>query len=104
MCQLLRQLRICINLMSSRSNVRWRPARNEQLGQGRKHVVALELARDRQRQALPARLVGDRQDPEFAALVGATLDEVVGPDMPRTLGPKPGALPVVHPHYSQDKR
>jgi len=77
--------------MSSRSNVRWRPARNEQLGQGRKHVVALELARDRQRQALPARLVDDRQDPVFAAIVGATLDEVVGPDMPRILGPKPDA-------------
>ncbi len=64
-----------------RPYMRWRPTCDEQLGQGRQHAIALELARDRQRQAFPARLVDDRQDPVFAPIMGAALDEVVGPDM-----------------------
>src|SRR5690606_1216964 len=64
-----------------RPYMRGRPTHDEQLGEGRQHVIAPELACDRQRQALPARLVDDRQDPVFAPIMSAALDEVVGPDM-----------------------
>ena len=77
--------------------MRRRLTRDEQLGEGRPHVIAPERARDRRRQALPARLVDDRQDPVFAAIVGSPLDEVVGPCMAGILGPKPDARPVVQP-------
>src|SRR3546814_9652261 len=62
--------------------MRERTARDTQFGQRRQHIVALQLTRHGQRHALPARLVDDRQDAVSATIVGATLDEVIGPDVP----------------------
>ena len=56
-----------------------------------------ELAGNDQRQALPAGLVDDRQDAELATVMGAALDEVIRSDMPRILGAKSDARPVVQP-------
>ena len=53
----------------------------EQLGEGRQHVIAPELARDRQRQALPAVFVNDHQHAKCFAMSGATLDKITGPYM-----------------------
>ena len=77
--------------------MRGRTARDEQFGQRRQHIVALQLTRHGQRHALPARLVDDRQDAVFATIVGATLDEVIGPDVPGIFRPKPDARSVVQP-------
>jgi hypothetical protein len=59
---------------------RW-STRDEQLGERCQNIFTPQPARDRQCQALPARLVDDRQDPELPAFMGAPLDEVAGPNM-----------------------
>ncbi|CAH0357342.1 hypothetical protein SPH9361_04992 [Sphingobium sp. CECT 9361] len=51
----------------------------------------LKLSRDDERQALPAGFVDNGQDTELAAIVRPTLDEVVGPHVPRILGSQPDA-------------
>ena len=65
-----------------RPYMRRRPAGDEQIGQGTQHILAPEPSRDRQGQAVPAGIVDDRQDPELAAIVGPSLDEVVGHTWP----------------------
>ena len=66
----------------------WPPG-DEQLGQSAQRILTPEPSRDRQGQALPAGLVDDRQDPELAAVVGPSLDEVLGPHMAGILRPQP---------------
>ena len=57
----------------------------------------LELARNDEREALPAVLVDDGKDPELAPIVSAPLNEVIGSDVRRILRPKPDAKSVVEP-------
>ena len=78
-------------------DIGWRPARDEQLGECCQHVFMLELTGNDECQALAAGLVDDRQDAELATVMGAALDEVIRPDMPRILGAKSDARPVVQP-------
>jgi hypothetical protein len=61
-------------------DIRRRPARDEQVGQDRQHVFVFELPRHGQGEAFAAGLIDDPQDPELAAIMGATLDEVAFPD------------------------
>ena len=56
-----------------------------------------EPTRNDERQTFSAGLVDDRQDAELPAVMGATFDEVISPDMPRILWPQPDARPVVQP-------
>src|SRR3546814_11141331 len=80
-----------------------RTAFDEQLGQRCQHVFVAELACDDQRQALAAGFVDDGKDAELAPVVGAFLDEVIGPDVPRILRPQPDARAVVQPR-SEERR
>src|SRR3546814_2607245 len=73
-----------------------RTAFDEQLGQRCQHVFVAELACDDQRQALAAGFVDDGKDAELAPVVGAFLDEVIGPDVPRILRPQPDARSEEH--------
>ena len=57
-----------------------RPARDEQVGPDRRYVFVFELPRHSQGEAFAAGLIDDRQEPELAATIGATLDEVAFPD------------------------
>src|SRR3546814_20458986 len=70
---------------------------DEQLGQRCQHVFVAELACDDQRQALAAGFVDDGKDAELSPVVGAFLDEVIGPAVPRILRPQPDARAVVQP-------
>jgi hypothetical protein len=60
--------------------IRRRLARDEQVGEDRQHVTVFELPRHDQGEAFAARFIDDRQDPQLAATMGATLDEVACPD------------------------
>jgi len=62
-----------------RPDVRGRTPRDEQVGKRRQHVFVAELARDDQRQALPAGLLDDGEDAELAPVVRPRFDEVVRP-------------------------
>lgn len=53
-----------------------------------------------QRRPLSARLNKDGEDPKFASIVGAYLDEIVSSDVARVLRPEPDARPVVQPQSS----
>ena len=57
--------------------MRWRAARDEQVGQGRQNILVFELTRDDERQTFLAGLVDDGQDAELAAVMRAPLDEVM---------------------------
>ena len=61
-------------------NIGRRPARDEQVGPDRQYVFVFELPRYDQGEAFAAGLIYDRQDPELAAIMGATIDEVAFPD------------------------
>ena len=63
--------------------MRWRAAEDEQLGQDRQNVCAPDPAGDQQGHTFPARFIDDSKDTELATIMGATLDEVVSPDMTR---------------------
>ena len=54
---------------------------DEQVGQHVDHVDSLELAVDTDRQAFVGELVEDIEHAEPAAVMGAILDEVIGPHM-----------------------
>ena len=80
-----------------RTDVTRHAAKNEEVGQDVDHVDRLELAIDADRQAFMGELVDDVEHPVFAALMGAILDEVVGPDVIGILGPQADAGPVCQP-------
>jgi hypothetical protein len=72
-------------------------AQDEEIGQNVDHIDRLELAGDTDRQAFMAELVDHVEHPILASIVGAVLDEVVGPDMIAVLGPQPNARSVGQP-------
>src|SRR5690606_37881275 len=70
---------------------------DEQVRQGVDDVGRVELAIDADCKAFPGELVDDVEHAESPAIVGPTLDEVIGPDMVRVLGSKPDARSVIQP-------
>ena len=74
--------------------------RDEQLAEGLDDVGRLELARDTDGQALAAELIDDAQHPECPAVVSAVRNEVIGPDMVRSLRPQTDARSVIKPESS----
>jgi len=72
-------------------------AQDEQVGQNVDDARGIELAIDPDRQAFAGELVEDVEHAEFASIMGAILDEVVGPDMVRIFRPQTDAGPVVQP-------
>ena len=79
------------------TNMSGRPTPEEQLRQGRQHIFMVELSGDDQREALTAEFVDDGEDAEFPTIVGAPLDEIVGPDMARMFRPEPDAGSIIEP-------
>ena len=75
----------------------WHAAQAEQIREDIDHVVRLQLTRYADRQALTGELIEDIQHPVLATVMGAMLDEVVGPDMVRPLRPQAHARAVVEP-------
>ena len=72
-------------------------AQDEQVRQDVDDVDRLEPAGDPDRQALVGELVDDVEHAELPSVVGAVLDEVVGPDVIAALGPQPDAGAVIQP-------
>src|SRR5690606_30788954 len=66
-------------------------AQDEEVGQDVDDVGGFELPVDPDRNAFPGELIDDVQHPELPAVVGAILDEVVGPDMVGIFRPNPDA-------------
>ena len=60
-------------------------------------MTSVELATNPDRQTFSGELVDDVEHAELPAIVGPTLDEVIGPDMIGMLGPKPDARSVIQP-------
>src|SRR5262249_27177997 len=65
---------------------------DEQVGQNVDHIDGLELAGDTDRQTFVGELVEHVEHPVLATIVGAILDEVIGPDMIALLRPQPDEL------------
>ena len=63
-------------------------AKDEKVGQDVDHVDRFELAIGADRQALVRELIDHIEHPVLAAIMGAVLDEVVGPDTVGMLGPQ----------------
>ena len=72
-------------------------AQDEEIGEDIDHVRGLELAGDPDRQALVRELVDEVEHAVRPSVMGAILDEVVGPDVVRALGPEPDAGSVRQP-------
>jgi hypothetical protein len=70
---------------------------DEEVGQNIDHIDRLELAGDTDRQAFMSELVEHVEHPIPASIVGAVLDEVVGPDMIAVLRPQADARSVRQP-------
>src|SRR5262245_12308730 len=70
---------------------------DEQVGQNVDYIDRLELAGDTDRQAFVGELVEHVEHPILASIVGAILDEVIGPDMIALLRPQPNARSVGQP-------
>src|SRR6266446_300870 len=70
---------------------------DEEVGQNVDHIDRLELAGDTDRQAFMAELVEHVEHPILASILGAVLDEVVGPDMITLLRAQPNARSVGQP-------
>ena len=64
---------------------------NEEIGQHIDDIDGLELAGDPDRQAFVGELVDHIEHSIFPSIVGAVLDEVIGPDVIAVLGPQPDA-------------
>ena len=69
----------------------------EQLAQDMQDVLAVELTIHMDGQALSAELIDDREHSERLAVVGAVLDEVVGPDMVPVRRAQSDAGPIIEP-------
>ena len=67
---------------------------DEEVGQNVDHIDRLELAGDTDRQAFVGELVEHVEHPILASVMGAVLDEVVGPDMIALLRAQPNARSV----------
>ena len=75
-------------------------AKDEKVGQDVDHVDRFELAIGADRQALVRELIDHIEHPVLAAIMGAVLDEVVGPDMVGMLGPQADAGAIGQPQPS----
>jgi len=69
-----------------RPNVARDAAQDEEIGQHVDHIDGLELAGNPDRQAFVGELVDHIEHSIFPSIVGAVLDEVVGPDVIAVLG------------------
>jgi hypothetical protein len=72
-------------------------AQDEEIGEDIDHVRGLELAGNPDRQALVRELVDEVEHAVLPSVMGAILDEVVGPDVVRALGSGPEAGSVRQP-------
>ena len=72
-------------------------AQDEEVRQDIDHVDALQLTRDPDGQAFVGELVDDVEHPEPPPVVGALLDEVIGPHMIAMHWPQPDARAVRQP-------
>jgi hypothetical protein len=70
---------------------------DEEIGQHIDHIDGLELASDPDRQAFVGELVDHIEHAIFPSIVGAVIDEVVGPDVIAVLGTQPHAGSVRKP-------
>lgn len=59
----------------------WRSMTREWFGKGTEHILAVELAPDMDCRALARELVHDDEETESLAVMGAILDEAIGPDV-----------------------
>ncbi len=80
-----------------RTNMPRHATQDEEIGQDIDDVGGLEFPVDPDRDAFPGELVDHVQHAELPTVVGAILDEVVGPDMIGMLRPKPDARSVIEP-------
>ena len=62
--------------------VAWHPC-DEKVGESYQDVLMLKLACHDERKAFPVGFVDDDEEPEFAAVVGPSLDEIIGTDARR---------------------
>ena len=79
------------------TNVAGHAAQDEQVGKRVDHVDGFQLPSDPDRQAFPGELVDDVEHSEAPSVVGAVLNEVVGPDMVGMFRAKPDAGVLVAP-------
>ena len=70
---------------------------DEEVRQNIDHIDCLKLAGDADCQAFMGELVEHVEHPILASIVGAVLDEVVGPDVIAALGPQPNARSISQP-------
>ena len=68
---------------------------DEQVRQAMKDIVGLELALDDDSQAPTGELIDHRQHAEASPVVGATLGEVIAPDMIGPTRPKPDVWSIM---------
>src|SRR6056297_1328625 len=76
--------------------LRW-PPEDEEIDQRVEDIGRVELACNMDHERLPGELIEDDEDAIGSAVVGAILDEVIGPDMVRPLRPEPDAGAIVQP-------
>ena len=74
-----------------------RAAQDEQVGQHIDDIRGVELSVDPHTQRLPSELVDDVQDAVLAPVMGAILDEVIGPHVVRALRAQADARAVIEP-------
>ena len=80
-----------------RANVlRW-AVRDEEIGQTLEHIIGSQSSRDDDCQTPARELIQHDQHAEGAAVLGPVLDEVVRPDVVRTLRSETDARPIVEP-------
>ena len=74
-----------------------RPPVREQIGQVMENVVGPKPPGHQDRQALPAVLINDGEHPEHLAIMRASLDEVVSPDVVLPTRTQTNARPIIEP-------
>jgi hypothetical protein len=79
------------------TNVLGDAAQNEQVREHIDDVNRFEPAGYPNGQALVGELVDDVEQADFASVMGALLEEIIGPDMVGALGPQPDARSVTQP-------
>jgi len=69
----------------------------KEFSQAMQHIVGLQLARRDDGETLARKLVDNSQHAEYTSVLRSVLDEIVSPDMARTLGPQTDAGTIVQP-------
>lgn len=80
-----------------RANVLGHATQDEQIGQDVDDVDRFEPARHANGEAFVGELVDDVEQADFAPVMDALLEKVVGPNVVGALGPQPDARPIVQP-------